>query len=97
MGQFISASALNITQIPAGIYNFNFYASLTNNNLSSYLIVEVYKLSSSLTQTLLFSLTGNDINSSVIIPYNINATQPAFNVNLTDYLMIKIYGKTTST
>lgn len=96
MGQFISVSALNITSIPAGIYDFNFYASITNNNLSSYLIVEFYKLSSSLTQTLLFTMTGNDINSSVIIPYNINSTQPAFNINLTDYIMIKIYGKTTS-
>jgi hypothetical protein len=96
MGQFISVSPLNITSIPAGIYDFNFYASITNNNLSSYLIVEFYKLSSSLTQTLLFTMTGNDINSSVIIPYNINSTQPAFNINLTDYIMIKIYGKTTS-
>jgi hypothetical protein len=96
MGQFISVSALNITSIPAGIYDFNFYASITNNNLSSYLIVEFYKLSSNLTQTLLFTMTGNDINSSVIIPYNINSTQPAFTINLTDYIMIKIYGKTTS-
>jgi hypothetical protein len=97
MGQFISVSPLNITSIPAGIYDFNFYASLTNNNLSSYLIVEFYKLSSSLTQTLLFTMNGGDINSSIIIPYNINSTQPAFNINLTDYIMIKIYGKTTST
>jgi len=96
MGQFITASALNITEIPAGIYDFNFYANLTNNNLSSYLIIEVYKLSSTLTQTLLFTLTGSDINSSVIIPYNINGTQPAFTVATTDYLMIKIFGKTTS-
>ena len=41
-------------------------------------------------------MTGNDINSAVVIPYNINATQPSFNVNLTDFIMIKIYGKTTS-
>ena len=97
MGQFISVSPLNITSIPAGIYDFNFYASITNNNLSSYLIIEFYKLSSNLTQTLLFTMTGLDINSSIIIPYNVNSTQPAFNVNLTDYIMIKIYGKTTST
>jgi hypothetical protein len=97
MGQFISASPLNITSIPSGIYDLNFYASLTNNNLTSYLIVEFYKLSSTLIPTLLFTMTGLDINSSVVIPYNINATQPSFNVSLTDYIMIKIYGKTTST
>ena len=30
------------------------------------------------------------------MPYNISGTQPVFNVLATDYLMIRIYGKTTS-
>jgi len=94
MGQFIMDVPLGITSIPAGIYDFNMWANLTNNNLSSYLIIEVYKYNGS--PTLLFTLTGDDINSSVIIPYNISSTQPAYTVLSTDYLMIRIYGKTTS-
>jgi hypothetical protein len=95
MGQFITDNQLNITSIPAGIWDFNFYANLTNNNLSSYLIVEVYKYNGS--ATLLFTMNGDDINSANIIPYNINSTQTAYTVLTTDYLMIRIYGKTTST
>ena len=94
MGQFITDTQLNITQIPAGIWDFNFYCNITNNNLTSYLIVEVYKYNGS--ATLLFTMTGDDINSSTIIPYNINSTQIQYTVATTDYLMIKIYGKTTS-
>ena len=96
MGQFITDTQLNITQIPAGIWDFNFYANLTNNNLSSYIIIEVYKYNGS--ATLLFTMTGDDINSSTaIIPYNINSTQTAYTVLTSDYLMIRIYGRTTST
>jgi len=86
---------LNATSIPAGVYDFNMWANLTSNNLSSYLIIEVYKYNGS--PTLLFTIQGDDINSAVIIPYNISGTQPAFTVLTTDYLMIRIYGKTTST
>jgi hypothetical protein len=95
MGQFIS-DPLNITSIPSGIYDFNFYANLTNNNLSSYLIVEFYKYSSTGTTTLLFTATGGDINSAVIIPYNINLTVVAQSLLVTDSIMIRIYGATTS-
>lgn len=45
---------LNTTSIPAGVYDFNMWANLSSNNLSSYLIIEVYKYNGS--PTLLFTI-----------------------------------------
>jgi hypothetical protein len=44
----------NVTSIPAGIYDFNMWANISSNNLTSYLIIEVYKYSGS--PTLLFTI-----------------------------------------
>jgi hypothetical protein len=45
---------LNVTSIPAGIYDFNMWANISSNNLTSYLIIEVYKFDGS--ATLLFTI-----------------------------------------
>ena len=96
MGQFLSNEALNITSIPAGIWDFNFFTNITNNNLISYLVVEVYRYLTNGSLILLFTITGSDINSAVIIPYNVNSSENSYAVNASDYLAIKIYGATTS-
>lgn len=96
MGQFMSNAALNITNLPAGLWSFDFFTNITNNYGNSYIIVEVYKYSSG-TSTLLFSVSGNDLNTTLISPYNITTSQNSFTLNLTDYLITKIYGATSST
>ena len=97
LGQFLSDNPLNLSQIPQGIWNFSFFANDSTNNGVSLIYVEIWQYVNSSVKNLLFTMFGSDINSTVVIPYNISSTQPSFNINTTDYLLCKIYCNTTNT
>ena len=97
LGEFLSDTNLAMTSIPSGIWNFSFFAHDSTNNGVSLIYVEIWQYVNSTTKNLLFTMSGDDINSVVVIPYNISSTQPSFTVNPTDYLLCKIYCNTTNT
>jgi hypothetical protein len=73
----MSDSALNLTSIPNGIWDFNFYANDSSNSGVSIIYVEVWSYDNSALVSKLFTINLNqDINSLNVIPYNLSSTQP---------------------
>lgn len=98
LGAFVTASPLNRTLIDAGIWEFNIWVSADSTQASTNVYAEIYKLSSTDVETLLFTINNsNNIGSTSIIQYSISGTQPSYAVVPTDKLIIKLYGKTTRT
>jgi microcystin-dependent protein len=98
LGSFVTATALNRTIINAGIWEFNLWALSDSTQATTNVYAEVYKLSSTNVETLLFTLNNsNNIGSTTVIQYSISGTQTSYAVLSTDKLLIKLYAKTTRT
>ena len=98
LGAFVTASPLNRTLIDAGIWEFNIWVSVDSTQATTNVYAEIYKLSSTNVETLLFTINNsNNIGSTSIIQYSISGTQPSYAVVATDKLIIKLYAKTTRT
>lgn len=98
LGSFATASALNRVILDAGTWEFNLWAMSESVQATTNIYAEVYKLSSTNTETLLFTLNNsNNIGSTTIIQYSISGTQPSYTILATDKLLIKLYAKTNRT
>ena len=98
LGAFETASPLNRTLIDAGIWEFNIWATSSSVQNTTSVFAEVYKISNTNVETLLFTINNSsNIGSTSIIQYSISDTQPSYAVALTDRLIIKLYAKTTRT
>lgn len=96
--QYVSASPLNTTTIPAGIWTLNLYTYVSQANPShiSHIEVHFYSRTAGGTETLLFSANTLDIVETISAAlYQTKIAQPAFTVNTTDYLVAKIYAVTS--
>jgi len=88
-----SSIPLNRTLIPAGIWSFTFYGYVNDNTSLTRYEVEIYKRDNNDVETLIETILSNDINLSSVGVINFNGTvQNDTVINLTDRLIIKIYG-----
>jgi hypothetical protein len=94
---YIGDAVIGGTQIDAGIWEFNLYSYVDTIAGVSNFVIEIYTRTSGGTETLLFSLDSQTINSTSIILTTSQTVQPSFTCNATDKLLFKIYGKTTNT
>lgn len=98
LGSFATASALNRTTIDAGAWEFNLWCFAESIQATTNIYAEIYKLSSTNVETLLFTLNNsNNIGSTSVIYYSISGTQPSYTILATDKLLVKFYAKTTRT
>ena len=90
-----ASSALNRTLIPGGIWSFTFYGYVNDNASLTRYEVEIYKSNNGI-ETLLGTIMSGDINltSVGVISFNGTIVNDTI-INLTDKLVIKIYGFTT--
>jgi hypothetical protein len=88
--------AIGSTSIEAGVWEFNMYRAVNATAGTTELVIRVYSRTTLGSETELFNLTTGDIQDTAITLQKITTTQPAFTVNATDVLVVKIYGKTTS-
>ena len=96
LGAFQTTSQLNRTLIDAGIWEFNIWVTSDSTQNTTSVYAEVYKISDTNVETLLFTINNSsNIGSTSIIQYSISDTQPSYVVALTDKLIIKLYAKTT--
>ena len=96
LGSFATALPLNKTTLEAGIWEFNFWCRVENEQPNTYVFVEVYTLSSTNVETLLFEINNfQNIGSLDSIIYSISSTELAYPILPTDKLLIKIYADTT--
>ena len=93
---YSTTTGIGRTTIDAGVWDFNFYSYVSNTTGDTTLVFNVYSRTSGGTETLLFSAESDPINDTSITGYNFSSVQPSFTVNDTDYLVIKVYGKTTA-
>jgi hypothetical protein len=96
IGGYANPVPIGRTTIDAGAWDFNIYTYVSNTTPSSTLVFEVYSRTSGGTETLLFSAESDPITFTAIQGMNFTSVQPAYSVNSTDYLVIKVYGKTTA-
>lgn len=92
---YISSSAIGRTTIDAGIWDFSLYGYVSAATGNTTMLARVYTRDTGGTETLLFEIESNNINSTTVAPVSFESVQTAFSCNATDYLVIKIYGKTT--
>ncbi len=90
---YSTPTALGRTVIDSGVWDFNIFGYAT---VGSTLVFEIYKRTSGGAETLLFTAESDEITNSVVALLNFSSVQPAFTVNSTDYLVVKVYGKTTN-
>lgn len=87
---------LGRTVIEGGNWEFNTYRYVNATAGVTTMTIQVYQYQSGGTETLLFSVTGAEINDTVNTLGIIDTIQPAFNINTTDRIVIKYYGSTTA-
>lgn len=92
---YISSEAIGRTSIDAGIWDFSLYGYVSAATGDTNMVARVYTRTTGGTETLLFEVESNNINSTTVVPVSFESVQTAFSCNATDYLVIKIYGKTT--
>lgn len=96
LGAFATALPLNKTTLDAGIWEFNIWCLADNIQETTYINVEVYTLSNTNTETLLFAIDNNqNIGSLDPIVYSLSTTENAYTILPTDKLLIKFYADTT--
>ena len=96
LGSFATALPLNKTTLEAGIWEFNFWCRVDNEQPDTYVFVEVYTLSSTNVETRLFEINNfQNIGSQLSTIYSISSTEIAYPILPTDKLLIKIYADTT--
>ena len=81
--------------IEAGTWTFNFWASVSVTNNTNVLDYNVYKRSSLGVETLLFTCTSANINSTSIIDVRSVCVKPSYVIASTDRLVVKIFARTT--
>lgn len=90
-----TSEGLGVILIPSGEWTFDFFANVDSVLLSSFLVVEVYSRTSGGSETLLFTTTSPELNSTSITEYTWSEIHEEFATNVTDRLVFKVYGQTT--
>jgi hypothetical protein len=97
---YISKQAIDNTLITAGTWDFNFFTKTNSTtNADNRIITEVYKRTAEGIETLLFSVTSPEAvtwNTEIKTINNYTSLQGEYPCNVTDYLVVKIYGTTDS-
>ncbi len=89
-----ASTGLGTTIVPSGEWTFDFFGQVSSLSLASNFVVEIYTRTSGGSETLLFSTTSPTLTSTSLTEYEWSIIQPEFSCNLTDRLVIKVYGKT---
>jgi hypothetical protein len=97
MESYASASTgLRGTIIEGGVWEFNFWASVSTTNNTNFLDYHVFKRTALGVETRLFICSSISINSSTISNVSNSCVQPSFAIdNPTDRLVVKVYARTT--
>lgn len=88
--------ALDISEIPAGAWEFVAYAFVDSATGVSTFRFTVFKRTSGGVETDLFTVNTPEINNTTVLLNILKSIQPSFSVNPTDRLGIKVFGLTTS-
>jgi hypothetical protein len=93
-GEGYLSLSLGGSQIDAGTWQFDIYRYISSGNTTgtTELIFDIYKRTSGGTETLLFSIATGDVNDTTNVLQSITTVQPAFAINSTDRLLIKVKG-----
>lgn len=97
LADYIFDGDVKATSIPAGEWGFHFHTRANSNVGASFIRFELFKRSVGGVETVLFSKLSNEINNSAFELYTILVTQPAYVVDQTDRIGIKVYASTTRT
>jgi hypothetical protein len=97
IGKYIYDSEIDTTSIPAGEWGLHLHRWVDNTAQSTSIRFEIFKRTSAGVETVLFSVSTNDINDTNRTLETLLVTKNAFGVNATDKLGIAIYGSTTRT
>ena len=88
---------LGRTTLQAGTWVFDNFLRVNTTNGTTIAKIKVYQYEVDTTETLLFEVATGDINTTTLENFQISTTQTEFTINSTDRLLIKYYGRTTST
>jgi hypothetical protein len=93
--QSVSPSSMDVSTLDAGIWVFHSWGHASAVGHSQ-LVYKIYSRTTGGTETLLFSVTSNDLGM-LIGPVDTSTTQQSFALGATDRLVIKVYAQTSNT
>jgi len=86
-----------LTEIPPGLWRFRTFHNVSSNTGVTTAVIKVYNRTASGTETLLFTTTSGEITGTTTTEYLTSYVQATpYPVSLTDRLVVKVYGQTTS-
>lgn len=89
--------APNVSVIPAGRWDFDYYTYVGNTGGTSTLTFQVYTRTIGGSETLLFSVTGSPITSTSLTSSTVSFSYPTdTQINTTDRIVVKVLAQTTS-
>jgi hypothetical protein len=90
---YITSNPLNISKINAGLWSSYIYGYVDDATAATRFELELYIRTTSNVETLFLTMISNDINNLSVNAIQFNATlNTDVNINLTDKLVIKVYG-----
>jgi hypothetical protein len=88
----------DLTEIPAGEYEFRFWAYVSDASGSTNLVFKVYKRNTGGTETLLFEIDSPEINATSSNYYTaLSIAVSPLDIDATDRIVVKVYAETTHT
>lgn len=93
---YSTPSALGVTTIPAGEWDFHMFCRVSASAGVSEIVVRVYKRTSGGVETELFNTTTGEINATAITAYDWAVVEPEFTLLTTDRLVVKFFAKSDS-
>ena len=88
----------NLTEIPAGEYEFRFWGYVSDASGSTNLVFKVYKRNTGGTETLLFEIDSPEINATASNYYTaLSVAVSPLAIAETDRVVVKVYAETTHT
>ena len=86
-----------LTEIPPGLWRFRTYHNVSSNTGITTAVFKVYNRTAGGTETLLFTATSGEMTGTTTTEYLTSYVQAApYPVSLTDRIVVKVYGQTTS-
>jgi hypothetical protein len=91
------AGGIGATQIDGGVWHFSTFGNVSSTSgTTCTLLFNIYKRVAAGTETLLFSTNTASLTTAVAL-YEVESVQPAFAINSSDRIVVKVYATNTST
>ena len=90
-------TGVDVTNFPSGLWSFSFYGRVSSSNGITKIGVQYFRRLLNGTEVNLFTVWSDELNNTIDEHFSILTTQPAYSVNATDRMGLRILVQTSAT